>query len=118
VFLDIHFLILMHSILDLVMLHFGVTCVILLTVIEIYVLILHLTQPDFASRWDNADVVLALHDSSFPLAQHTGFEAAKRFGFDATLDVIDACFDSEDTFYKVYDLVETPLEGSSDVLVQ
>jgi len=41
VFLDICFLVLMHSILDLIMLLFGVTCVILLTILLIRVLIMH-----------------------------------------------------------------------------
>jgi len=41
VFLDIHFLILVHSILDLIMLFFGIICVILLTIQLIHVLIMH-----------------------------------------------------------------------------
>ena len=40
-FLNIHFLILAHSILDLIMPLFGVICVILLTMKLIYVLIMH-----------------------------------------------------------------------------
>ena len=40
-FLDIHFLILVHSILDLIMPFFGVSCVILLTMKLICVLIMH-----------------------------------------------------------------------------
>jgi len=31
--------------------------------------------------------------------------------------VIDACFELEDTFCKVHDVVETPLEGSRHVLM-
>ena len=41
VFLDIHFLILAHSIVDLIILLFGVICVILLTMLLIRVLIMH-----------------------------------------------------------------------------
>ena len=40
-FLDIHSLMLVHAILDLIMPHFDVTCVILLTIILISVLITH-----------------------------------------------------------------------------
>jgi len=39
------------------------------------------------------------------------------FGFVARFDVADACFKSEGILDKVHDLVETPLEGSRDVLV-
>jgi len=75
-------------------------------------------QPDFASPWDNTDVVLTIHDSSFPLAQCTGFEASELFGFEARFNVTDACFESEDTLEKVHDLDKTSLEGSRDVLVR
>ena len=40
-FLDIHFLILVHSMLDLIMPPFSVICVILLTMLLIHVLIMH-----------------------------------------------------------------------------
>ena len=40
---------------------------------------------------------------------------AKPFGVVAKF--VDACFESRDTFDKVHDLVETPLEGSCDVFV-
>jgi len=46
-----------------------------------------------------------------------GLEAGEPFGVVARSSVIDTSFESEDTFDKVHDLVETPLEGSHDVLV-
>ena len=46
-----------------------------------------------------------------------GLEVGDPFGVVARSSVADAYFDSEDTFDKVYDLVETPLEGSRDVLM-
>ena len=39
------------------------------------------------------------------------------YGFVARCSVLDACFESEDIFDKVYDLVEIPLEESRGVLV-
>ena len=59
---------------------------------------------------DNTDVVVTLHDSSFPLAQYTGLKVGEPFGVVARF--IDSCFNSKDTLDKVYDLVETPLELS------
>ena len=74
-------------------------------------------QPYLATPLDNTDVVLALHDSSFPFAQCTGLEASEPFGFDARFGVTDACVESEDTLEEVYNLIETPLEESRDVFV-
>jgi len=74
-------------------------------------------QPDFVSPLDNTDVVLTLHDSSFPLAQCMGLEEGDSFGGDARSSVVDACFESDDIFDEVHDLAETPLEGSCDVFV-
>jgi len=37
-------------------------------------------QLDFASPWDNTDVVMTLHNSSLPLTQCTGLEAGEPFG--------------------------------------
>ena len=39
------------------------------------------------------------------------------FGVVARFSITDACFELEDTFEEVHDLVETPLEGSHDVFV-
>jgi len=60
---------------------------------------------------------LTLHDSSVPLAQCTGLGVGKPFRVVVRSSVVDASFESEDAFDKVHDLVETPLEGSRDVLV-
>jgi len=38
----------------------------------------------------------------------------EHFGFDARFDVSNVCFESEDIFYKVHDLVSTPLEECRD----
>ena len=73
-------------------------------------------QPDFASPRDNTDVVLILPDSSFPLTQCTGLEVGDPFGF-SRFDEVNACLESRDTFDKVPNLVETPLEGHRDVFV-
>jgi len=75
------------------------------------------TQPYVASPWDNTDVVLCLHDSSFPLAQRTGLEAGELFGVVTRFDVADACFKLEDILNEVHDLDETPLKGSRDVFM-
>ena len=48
-------------------------------------------QPDFVSPKDNSDIVISLHDSSFPLAQCTGLGEGDPFGFDARFDFADAC---------------------------
>jgi len=61
------------------------------------------------------DIVLTLHDSSFPLAQCTGFGKGILLGL--TVSVIDACFESEDTFDEVHNLDKTPLEGSCDMIM-
>jgi len=74
-------------------------------------------EPDFVSPWDKTEVVLTLHDSSFPLAQCTGLADADPFGVVARSSAVDACFESDDTFDKVHDLVKTPLEGSRNVFV-
>jgi len=39
------------------------------------------------------------------------------FGEVARFDVLDVCFESEDTLKEVYDLVKTSLEGSRDVFL-
>jgi len=74
-------------------------------------------QPDFVSPWDNTDVILCLPDSSFPLALCMGLEPCDPFGFDSRIDFADTCFESEDIFDKVHDLLETPLEWSRDVIM-
>jgi len=62
---------------------------------------------------DNNDVVLTLPDSFFPLAKCICLEVREPIG--AVTRFVNACFESEDTFDDVHDLVETPLEGSCDV---
>ena len=74
-------------------------------------------QPDFVSPWDNTEVVLTLHDSSFPLAQCTGLEVGEPFGFGARFDIFDVVFKSEDTLHELHNLDKTPLEGSYDVFM-
>ena len=113
-FLDLLFSILIHSMLDRIMLLFGVTCVTLLTIILIYVLIM---QPNFASPRYNTDVILTLHDSSLPLSQCTGFEVGDPFRYVARLSGASACLESEGMFGGVHDLVRIPLEGCRDVFV-
>jgi len=44
-------------------------------------------------------------------------EEGNSFRFDARFDFADVCFESEDIFDKVHDLVEIPLEGSRDVFM-
>jgi len=75
------------------------------------------TPPYLTSPWDNTDVVLSLHDSSFPLAQCMELEMGKPYRIVARFDVGDACFKSEDILDEVHDLDETPLEGSRDVFM-
>ena len=72
---------------------------------------------DFASPMGNIDVVLALHDPSFPLAQCTVLKVDEPFGFDVTFDFFDACFKSKDILDEVHGLAETPLEVSRDVFM-
>ena len=84
---------------------------------RLVVLMRHGAQPDVASPMDNTDIVLTLPDSSFPLAQCIGLEAGEAFGFIARFNVTNVCFKLEDTFHKVLDLVETPLEGSHDAFM-
>jgi len=74
-------------------------------------------QPNFASPIDNTDIVLSLHDSSFPLAQHKGLEVGEHFGVFTRFDVVDACFESEDTLDVVHNLVRTPFKGCRDMFV-
>ena len=40
-----------------------------------------------------------------------GARGGDLFGFDARFDVAYACFESEDIFDKVHDLVSTPLQA-------
>ena len=74
-------------------------------------------QPDFVSPWDNTEVVLTLHDSSFPLAQCTGPEAGDPFEGVTRFSVVDTFFELKDILDEVHDLVEMPLEGSRDVFI-
>jgi len=74
-------------------------------------------QPDFSSPRDNTDVVLNLPDLSLPLAQCTGFKGGEPLGYDARLNGISECLESEDAFYVVQNLVDTPLDGSRDMFV-
>jgi len=118
VFLNINSLFLVHIILHLIMLFFGVTCVILPTMpINLCPHYACYDQPHFASLRDNTDVVLTLPDSSFPLPQCMRLEMGEPFGVVASFSVVGACFESEDTLDKVHDLAKTPLEASCDVYV-
>jgi len=74
-------------------------------------------QPDFVSSWDNADVVLTLLDSTFPLAQCTGLDVGDSFVVDARFSVLNACCESENILDEMHDLNKTPLDESRDVLV-
>ena len=69
-------------------------------------------QHDFASPRANTDVVLTLPDSSFPLAQCTGFEVDEPFQYVTRLSRASACLDSKGTFDRVHDLARTPSEGA------
>ena len=66
---------------------------------------------------DSTDVVLALPDSSLPLAHCMGLETGEPFGVVDRFNVVDACFEPEDTLDELYNLVETPLKGSHDVFM-
>jgi len=118
VFLDIHSLILVRFILDLIMLYFGVICVILLIVKLIRALIIHvilnltLYYPGMTLMF-----VLTLPDSSIPLAHYMGLEVGEPFEVGARFIFTNVCFQSEDTFNEVYDLVKTPLEELRDVFM-
>jgi len=46
-----------------------------------------------------------------------GLKVDKPFGVVVRFSVTDACFELEDTFEEVHNLVETPLEGSHDVFM-
>jgi len=96
-FLDIQFLILAHSIVDLIMPLSDHD-------INSYPYYACYAQPDFASPRDNTDVVQLISDLSFPLAKCTGLGKGDPFRFDARFDVSDACFKSEDIFDKLHDL--------------
>jgi len=74
-------------------------------------------QFDFILSWDNTNVVLSVLGSSLPLAQCTELEEGDPFGFDGRFDVVDTCFELEDIFDKVHDLVKTLLEESYDVFM-
>jgi len=65
-------------------------------------------QSSFVSPWVNADFVLTLHDSSHPLAQCTELKVGEPFAIIAKPSVVDVCFESEDIFDEVHDLVEAP----------
>jgi len=113
VLLDIHLMILVRSMLDLIMHLPGVICVILLTMLLICVLIMHtMLQP-----WTILMLSCPYMIHHFLLVQCTGLEVGQPFGAIARFSVVDACFESEDTLDKVYDLHKTPLEGSRDVFV-
>ena len=74
-------------------------------------------QLNFASPMDNTNVVLSLHDSSFPLAQCTRLKASEPFRFVTKFVVDQTCCELEDTFDTMHDLVEIPFEGSCDVFM-
>jgi len=44
-------------------------------------------------------------------------KASELFGFVIKFNVVDAYFESEDTLYEVYNIVETPLKGSRDLFM-
>jgi len=116
-FLDIHVLILVHFILYLIMLLSSVICVILLTMLLICVLIMHamlnLTMHHLRTILTLSWLIWFI--LSFSLVNEAWGGWA--FGVVAKLSVVVACLESEDTFDEVYDLVETPLEGSSYVFI-
>jgi len=58
-----------------------------------------------------------LHDLSFRLAQCIGLKAGEPCGFVARFDVVDSCFESEETLDVVHDLSRTPLEGLHNVFM-
>jgi len=89
VFLDILSLILVHSMLDYIMPLYSAT----------------------------ANLILALPNSLFHLAQCIGPETVEPFGVVARFSVANACCESEYTFDKVHNLVKTPLEGLCDEFV-
>jgi len=71
--------------------------------------VLELIHDPLLNLITHPDLVLALHDSSFPLAHCMGFEAGGAFGFFARFDVANACFELEDILDDVHDLDKTPL---------
>ena len=85
VFLNILSLILVHSMLDLIMLRFGVICIVLLLIILLQVLSMH-----------------AMLNMIHPILQLGG---------------ASAYYELEDTYDKVHNLVEIPLEGCCEVYV-
>ena len=68
VFLDIYFMVLVHFMLDLMMLHFGVICNSSEHDKNLCPYYASYAQRNFASPMDNTGVVPSLHDSSFLLA--------------------------------------------------
>jgi len=56
-------------------------------------------------------------DSSLPLTQSMGFDVGEPFGLAASFGMDNACCGLETSFDEVHNLVDTPLEGFSDVFM-
>ena len=56
-------------------------------------------------------------DSFLRLAHYMGFEVGEPFGLVANFDINAAYYESKENYNVVYNLVETPLEGSCSVYV-
>jgi len=74
-------------------------------------------QPNFASPRDSINVILALPNSSLPLAQCIGFEVGEPFKYVARLSGANVCLELEGTFDRVHVLARTHLKVSCDVYV-